>query len=573
MSEKQPTLSPQTAPDPAAPNRRGRLTRLANSDAAAWLAGVLAMSTAGWQYVQTVHPGVGPFLDSVQYQTTVATLGVSHPPGYPLYTLLGWLFTRIPFGALGAYGAHGDNLAWRLNLFSAVCAALTVLLTTRLIYRLTQHVGAALLGALTLAGAVRFWYQATYAELYPLYTLLVVASLLLLVAWMQTRRLRTYFAAVFVFALCFTVNVPALMLIPAWLWVVLSVDWRMLTRPRTLLPTLLLVLAAALLYVYVPLRALVFGPPPFCNYCPADAAGLPDFLTGARWRELNLAFGVAPRYWLQRWADSGYELMLQFWPLGVLLGAIGLWELVRKQWRLAGLFGLALLGTWFFVVTYNVVDWADFMTPVLVVYAPLIGVGMWAVWRWALDGSAGWRPTLRLTLRPLLLLLLVATSAGLTYATFRNSRNIEPIVSQRNQMIWHWWARDLLPQLETGAWLIVPPPQTDGFVQTWALRFVAWTEDLAPDLTLIYPPIDEAPPGPPPGYLRYNDVQPQLAQHPVYLIELNDARVQQWALLPLKRPDGWTIGYRVVGERTADGVRPWLPPAEWALIEDQVILP
>ncbi|MBW2474999.1 MAG: DUF2723 domain-containing protein, partial [Deltaproteobacteria bacterium] len=40
-------------------------------------------------------------------------LGVPHPPGYPTYTLLGWLFTRLPFG----------SIAWRVNLLSSVSTA------------------------------------------------------------------------------------------------------------------------------------------------------------------------------------------------------------------------------------------------------------------------------------------------------------------------------------------------------------------------------------------------------------------------------------------------------------------
>jgi hypothetical protein len=61
-------------------------------------------------YVVTLHPGL-PAGDSGELITVVATGGVAHPPGYPLYTLLGrlWL-VLVPFG----------SAAWRMNLLSAL---------------------------------------------------------------------------------------------------------------------------------------------------------------------------------------------------------------------------------------------------------------------------------------------------------------------------------------------------------------------------------------------------------------------------------------------------------------------
>ena len=65
-------------------------------------------------YLFTLCPSI--YLeDSAEYVTVAATLGIPHPPGYPLYVLLGKLFTFIPLG----------SLAWRVNLMSAFFGALT----------------------------------------------------------------------------------------------------------------------------------------------------------------------------------------------------------------------------------------------------------------------------------------------------------------------------------------------------------------------------------------------------------------------------------------------------------------
>ncbi len=519
--------------------------------------GLLAVLTAVL-YVRTLHPGVGPYLDSIQYQITTLVMGVSHPPGYPFYTWLGALFVHgLPFG----------NPAFRLNLMSAVTSVVTVVLIQRITYRLTRSVAAATLGALSLALAVRFWYQATYSELYPLYNTLIAGTWLALLTYMETKRLGAYLAAVTLYALAFGVNVPAIVLLPMWLWAVLSTDTRAFFRPKRLALTLGIVAFVGLQYLWVPARAFAQPPAKFCNFCPGagDWQGVVDFWLGKRW--WGISFGLPPKYWLQRWADSGYQLMLQFWPIGVMVGGIGAYGLLRKSLRVAMTCLLGLAGAWFFVSTYAVVDWSDFMTPVFLFFAPLIGVGAQMGWRRLRAGVVAWRPRLVPAARGISL-ALVAVGFGLVMA------NNYPLADQSAKTDWHAWARELLPQFEDDAWLLTPPTATDGFVQTWVLRYISWAEDLHPELTVVYVPDGSFdPPGPEPYYLTWKEAEPHLREHPVYLIELNDPRVAGWVLLPILRDDGWTIGYRVVGERSADGAIPWVSDDVWATIKDDVVMP
>ena len=65
-------------------------------------------------FVITLRPDVGGTEDSPKFQLVGHVLGTAHSPGYPLYVVLTHLFTRVPIGIL----------AWRVNLFSAVCGAL-----------------------------------------------------------------------------------------------------------------------------------------------------------------------------------------------------------------------------------------------------------------------------------------------------------------------------------------------------------------------------------------------------------------------------------------------------------------
>ena len=152
--------------------------------------------------------------------------------------------------------------------------------------------------------------------------------------------------------------------------------------------------------------------------------------------------------------------------------------------------------------------------------------------------------------------------------------NNYPIADQSHKVTWHAWARDLLPQFEEGAWLLTPPTDTDGFVQTWVLRYISWAENLHPEMTVVYVADGSFdPPGPAPYYLTWAQAKDHLREHPVYLIELRDPRVKDWVLQPLYRYDDWTIGYRVVGERTATGVIPWVSADVWNQIKGDVIMP
>src|SRR4030095_4765826 len=91
-------------------------------------------------YIRTLAPSL-LYGDSAEFQTIAYTLGIGHPTGYPVYILLAKLFTFIPVG----------EIAYRVNLFSAFCAALTVGLIFLILRKLgAMHTGA-VYGSLALA--------------------------------------------------------------------------------------------------------------------------------------------------------------------------------------------------------------------------------------------------------------------------------------------------------------------------------------------------------------------------------------------------------------------------------------
>ncbi len=130
-----------------------------------------------------------PFGDGGELIAAAASLGVAHPPGYPLYTLLGWLALQIPVG----------EAAFRVNLLSALFGGLCVGLVATWIRRATGSSLAALAGSGALAVSSTFWWISTVAEVYSLHLSLLVG--LLFSAWIAGRsgstrsRSRAWFAA------------------------------------------------------------------------------------------------------------------------------------------------------------------------------------------------------------------------------------------------------------------------------------------------------------------------------------------------------------------------------------------
>jgi len=120
-------------------------------------------------YLRTLAPTVLPG-DAGEFQFAAPLLGVAHPTGYPLYILLGKLWTLlVPWG----------DLAQRMNLFSAFGAALAVALFYLVARQLSGRSLVAAIAALTLAFSRTFWSQAVVAEVYALHSFFIAAILYL----------------------------------------------------------------------------------------------------------------------------------------------------------------------------------------------------------------------------------------------------------------------------------------------------------------------------------------------------------------------------------------------------------
>lgn len=310
--------------------------------------------------------GDGPELATAAYQ-----LGVPHPTGYPLYTLLAHLFIRlVPVG----------EVIFRTTLFSAVTCALAVSVLYILgTYLFRRRWIAAFVAALVAVAEV-FWAQAVVTEVYGLHMLLTSSMLTAAIVWDRTARLRWLYATMALVGLSLSHHLMSVTWLPALALLLGTSPHRSQIRrawPKLLLTAVL----PLLLYIYLPIAA---WRDPYMNW--GDIRNLRNFVdhvTGAQYR-----FRMGHTSWSTLWRSiynyvgwpvehkcEGY-LLTQFNVAILWLAPVGIWSLLRRARRLFwwSLAGYAFPVAW--ALNYNIPDIDAYFLLSHVVVAIWIGYGV-----------------------------------------------------------------------------------------------------------------------------------------------------------------------------------------------------
>jgi len=339
-------------------------------------------------YVKTAAPTL-LMADPAEFQLACYTLGIAHPTGYPLYLILGWLWSHLlPLG----------DAAYRVNLLSAAFAAsaagLLYLLVLKLLRGALQGPSAALLRAvaavatLTLAVSHTFWSQGLRAEVYALNSLFVLLTLLLLLRWSESRSPRALQLSALFYGLSLTHHATMILFLPAYVLFVWLTDRTVLRNLKLAGTVMLLVALPQLLYLYIPWRApatpylyIELAPGRTLELYENTLRGFLGFVLGEMFTgELGYQ---APL--LERLLMALDLLIRQFGIAGVALGALGLAKLIvgwRSSYarRLLALLVLSYGTLVGFTLFYHVGDIQVFYTPSYIIFTVWIALGMaWLV--------------------------------------------------------------------------------------------------------------------------------------------------------------------------------------------------
>ncbi len=187
-----------------------------------WFAFAIALLT----YSLTVEPTLS-FWDCGEYISTAAKLQIGHPPGAPLFQMLGSFFAMFAFSP--------DKIALMVNMLSVFSSAFTVLfmfwsmtiLLKKIIPTSNEEgnnnaimiLGSALVGSLAFTFTDSFWFNATEAEVYAMASLFIALLLWLGLRWEQEmdepRGNRWLVLISLVIGLSFGAHFMALLTIPS----------------------------------------------------------------------------------------------------------------------------------------------------------------------------------------------------------------------------------------------------------------------------------------------------------------------------------------------------------------------
>ena len=360
--------------------------------------GVLFLLTFGI-YNLTLCPTVY-WYDSGELISACSNLGIAHPTGYPLYTILGRAFSLLPVG----------SRALRVNLVSPFFGALTVaaiyVAMKTLLWdepRKETHRGSghrwvraceaevpAITASLAFAFSPLFWMQTTMAEVYTLHTLLIALLICSLLLWARPSgarsrplangsrsegrscdggseaKMRYLYLFSFLLGLSLGHHLTTLLFGPAFLFLIVAADRPTIRRTGVLAVSFAFLLSGLSVDFYLLIRAQLDPVQNWGN--PGTWGRFVDVITGAEIR------ARPPRYAPHSVGELFSLLGQQYLLPGIALGAVGVWSTVRRRAKLFVFFALFFIAMALYILrNYDFLE--DQYLPVFLVFALWIGLG------------------------------------------------------------------------------------------------------------------------------------------------------------------------------------------------------
>lgn len=418
------------------------------------------------------------FIDSGELASVASLLGIAHPTGYPLFSILSHSFLLIPIPS---------EEILRLNLFSAVVVAIGVgvfyhvLVAVLRFAQVQRQQGSekrkggneylwvpGSISALILGFSTTVWSQSVAIEVYGLHIVLILLTFYAFFLGLR-KELEGSIAtpsplimAAFLLGLSFANHMTTILIVPALLFLYFKTVG--LNRPAflkaiTLLPFFLLGLS---LYLYLPLRGRM-QPPMNWGY-PAESERLLWHMSGKQYRN-----------WMFSSFDSAEKQLTYFFShfhnefnwlvIAVLL--YGVWRSFRSSREVFWFLSIAFVSCLFYSINYDIHDIDSYFLLAYIVSGIFVFFGLTAI----VDTV---RRNYRSAALPVVVLALIVLPASQVY------QNRSEVDESDNSLVADY-TQNILSNIEPNA--VVLSYQWDYFVS--AFQYYQLVKKEKPDLVVI----------------------------------------------------------------------------------------
>jgi len=428
--------------------------------------------------------------DSADLVAQSYLIGVCHQTGYPITVVAGKLFSFLPVG----------TVAYRLNMFSAASAAITVMLAALTIRVLLEKDSLAIFGGIVLGFSPVLWSRAESANVHA-FAGMLTASYILLFSLFLIRGSRLHFlAGMLVFGLSWTAHMQNLLHLPAIGWLVLTK--RNELQPRNLLLGGCLFALGLAPYIWMMHRATVA--PPFDTFSsPTTPVSLLYYVLGLSHNPASFSgFGTIARsslYLLKVYLGS-FHIMI---PL-LIAGILTFW---KRNWRISIFLGLIQAANSLYLTNFSYYfSFFHYLIPSCIVSAVWIAAGADAMRDWISRKSPAGSHVAFWT--------LLAAWAVTAYLIFPSSRFLQWSVEAGCSFPTIDWRRERRGR-EYINLINERLPENSVIVTSWTyftlMKYAQYVEGIRPDLALVL-------------HSETDDYRERIAANPEAMAALNSSR-------------------------------------------------
>lgn len=321
-------------------------------------------------YGSTLAPSI-TFIDSGELSTVSLTLGIAHPTGYPLFSLLGRVFSMLPVA---------DDKVVRVNILSALLTSIAAIAFFFFCIEVFQYLRkeksnsillASSFSALMLAFSKSFWAQAVSIEVYSLHLVLICLLLFLFVKAINTYDKKLWLLFSFLIGLSFTNHLTTILLGPAmlyWFFVEFGINKNTFRKSLSLVP---LSLIGFSVYFYIPIRASQY---PLLNWGnPQTMENFWWHFTGKQFRVWMFSSSDAARKQLNYFFEN---LPIEFNSIILILAFVGFFILMIANRRVFIFTILLFVTCVVYAINYDIHDIDSYFLLAFISLAVFVAIGV-----------------------------------------------------------------------------------------------------------------------------------------------------------------------------------------------------